>query len=267
LAPVLAACGLGVVAVWRRWPVGLRRATHGVWVAVLVLFMLHEADYATLDSRADHFVQAGRFHEAARQFEQVLQRQPRHTTRRFQTAILYLCAGDREAYRRHCAILQEDARGTSDPRIADQAAKTCLLGGDPTQDLRLAAELADRAVELGAGDQPVGHFFQLVRGMAAYRTGKDDEALVWLKRCQDAGNPLSATTALAFEAMTLHRLDRPAEAKAALGRADALYRDLRTRLAASPSGPLGPQWVDVLIFQIARREAGQVVNLPAPDAP
>jgi hypothetical protein len=175
--------------------------------------------------------------------------------------------GDREAYRRHGAILLEDARGTSDPRIADQAAKVCLLGGDKTPDLPLAAELADRAVQLGAGDQVVIHYFQLVRGVAASRTGKDDEALIWLKRCEGARNPFSSTTALAFEAMTLQRQGHAEEARAALGRADALFRDLRGRLAASPSGPLGPQWVDVLIFQIARREAGQVVNLPAPDAP
>jgi tetratricopeptide (TPR) repeat protein len=267
LAAVLAAFGVSLIAIWRHWPALLRLAAHGAWIGVLVLFMLHEADYDTLEGRAEKLAQAGQFHDAARQFEQILQRQPGRADLRFRTAILFLCDGDREAYRGHRAILLEDARGTSDPRIADQAAKTCLLGGDPTQELRLAAELADRAVQLGAGDQPVGHFFQLVRGMAAYRTGKDDEALLWLKRCQDAGNPLSATTALAFAAMSLQRLGRPDEAKTALGRADALFRDLRARLAGSPSGPLGPQWVDVLIFQIARREAGQVVNLPAPDAP
>ena len=37
--------------------------------------------------------------------------------------------------------------------------------------------------------------------------------------------------------------------------ADRVYRDLRASLADSAHGPLGPNWVDVLIFQVARREA------------
>src|SRR5262249_11422812 len=123
LAALLAAFGASLVAIWRHWPVLLRLAAHGVWIGVLVLFMLHEADYYTLEGRAEKLAQAGQFHDAARQFEQILRRQPGRADLRFRTAIVYLYDGDREAYRRHGAILLEDARGTSDPRIADQAAK------------------------------------------------------------------------------------------------------------------------------------------------
>jgi hypothetical protein len=267
LAGALAACGLGVVAVWLRWPVLPRLAIHAAWVTVLALFVAHEMGYGALDGRAGKLVQAGRFHEAAGLLDQFLRRQPEAEGQRFEAALLCLRDGDREAYRRHCAKLLADARGTSNPRLAERAAKVCLLGGDPDQDLAPATELAERAVRLGEGDATVGHFFQLTRGMAAYRTGKDDEALRWLHKCESARSAYSATTALAFEAMTWQRLHKPDKARTALERADTQYRGLRAELAGSPSGPLGSLWFDLLVFQIARREAGQVVNVPALDAP
>jgi predicted Ser/Thr protein kinase len=267
LVAVLAALGLGAVAVWLRWPLLVRLATHGAWVGVLALFMAHEADYATLEVRAVKLVQAGRLHDAASEFEQVLRRRPELEPPRFKAALVCLRDGDQEAYRRHCAKLLEDARGTSDPGVADRAAKACLLGADPTPDLPRAAELADRAIRLGAGVPEWGHFFLLVRGMAAYRSGQDDEALRWLNRCKKVENPLTSTTARAFLALTLQRLGRPGKAREALGQADAQYRNLRARLAGSLAGPLGSNWESVLIYQIARREAGQVVGLPAPEAP
>jgi hypothetical protein len=207
------------------------------------------------------------FHEAAGQLEQILRRQPEVEFPRFQAAVVCLWDGDRRAYRRHCAKLLEGARGTSDPGVAERAAKACLLGADPALDLAPAAELADRAEKLGGGNPAVADHVQLVRGMAAYRTGQDEQALHWLQQCESARCAYSSTTALAFEAMTWQRLHRPDKAQEVLGRADAQYRELRAELAGSPAGPLGSVWVDLLIFQIARREAGQVVNVPAPGQP
>jgi len=100
--------------------------------------------------------------------------------------------------------------------------------------------------------------------MAAYRTGKHAEALGVLRECQKARNPYSASTALVFEAMALHHLGQPGKARAALERADAMYRDLGEP-GRFPEGPFGRDWVDVLIFQIAREEAGRVMKLPVPD--
>src|SRR5262249_32840177 len=161
---------------------------HAGWVAAVVLFLVHEVDYSTLEGRAVRLVQAGRLDEAVPHFEQILRRQPDLALVRFETAVVSLRAGGGGAYRRHCGRRREQARGTSDPRIADRAAKVCLLGGDRPADLPLAAELAARAVRLGAGD-PAGPYFQMVRGMAAYRTGEDAEALDWLHRCQEGRNP------------------------------------------------------------------------------
>jgi eukaryotic-like serine/threonine-protein kinase len=263
LVALFSACGLGLLAIWRRWPVIGRLLIHGAWIGVLVVFLVHEADYVTLDSQAVQLVQSGQWHEGAERFQQILRRQPNLSFLRFETAIVCLRADDPEAYRRLCRELLENARHTSDPRQADQAAKACLVGGDPALDVALAAELAERAMRLGAGDS-VQDFFQLVRGMAAYRTGKHDEALNWLRQCEEAGKPYSATTALVFEALALQRLGRPDDARTALERADSIYRNLEARLADSPDGPLGPQWVDVLIFQIARGEAAQNVERSNP---
>jgi ABC-type amino acid transport system permease subunit len=258
LAAMLGTCSLGAVAIWRRWPVLGRVFVHGAWISVLVLFQVHQADYETLYNRAVELVQQGEWDAAAERFERILRRQPELKRLRFETAIVCLRAGDQEAYQRHCRELLDDARGTSDPRIADRAAKVALLVDHPL-DLPLAAELADRAVRLRAGD-PAISFFHLVRGMAAYRTGKHADAINWLSRSQQGRDPHCTSTAIVFEAMALVQLGRRDEARAALQRADGVYRDLMARLAELPEGPLGPSWVDVLVFQISRQEAEQVVN-------
>jgi tetratricopeptide (TPR) repeat protein len=224
----------------------------------------HEADYGALQGRAIQFVQTDHLNQAAQGFEQILQRRPDFVYLRFQTAIVCLRMGDQDTYRRHCRVLLQNARGTSDPRIADQAAKACLLSRENVQDLQPAAALADRAARLGTGDS-VYHYFQLVKGMAAYRMGKDAEALDLLRKCQKARSADCSSTALVFEAMSLYRLGKPDEALAALGGADAQYRQLEIREASSPHGPLGLNWVDMLIFQIARQEAVKIVMPPTPD--
>jgi Flp pilus assembly protein TadD len=255
------AVGLAVAGIWQHWPILLRVVLHGAWIAILVVFVFQEVNFSSLESRGAQRVQSGEWQAAVEQFEKVLRRQPRYSFLRFQTAIVCLKAGDRAAYERHIRELLQQARGTSDPRIADQAAKTCLLGSDQPENLAVAADLADRAMLLRAGDS-ASHFFQLVRGMADYRAGKHAEAINRLRKSQEDRNPYSMSTALVFEAMALERIGKREEARSALQRADRVYDDLMTRLAASDDGPLGPSWVDVLIFQIARQEANQVVGFP-----
>src|SRR5262249_16605848 len=155
------------------------------WALLLVLFLVHESDYAGAYDRGVRLVDAGQFGDAATQFERILQRNPGDSYLRFRTAILCLAAGDQERYRRHCRDLLDRARTSGNPATADQAAKATLLGGPTGADLSRAVELAERAARLGAKD-PWAHWFFLVRGIAAYRTGKDDDALVALRECQKA---------------------------------------------------------------------------------
>ncbi len=212
LAAVFSACGLGVLAIWRRWPIPGRIVVHAAWIGVLVLFAFHEADYPTLERQAVQLVQEERWEKAVEEFEKVLRRQPDLTFTRFETAIVYLRINDRQAYDRHCRELLRNARGSHDPRIVDQAAKVCLLGGDQPLDLPLAVELADRSVRLRAMD-PAINYFQMVRGMADYRSGKHAAALDWLRKSQEGRIRDVTCTALAFEAMALQRLGKRDEAR------------------------------------------------------
>jgi tetratricopeptide (TPR) repeat protein len=259
LVAVMSSCGLAVGAIASGWRVSVRVLIHALWIGTLVLFAFHEADYNTLERQAAQHVQAQEWRPAIEQFEHVLRRQPDLAWVRFQTAIVCLRAGEQDAYLRHCRELLDEARGTSDPRIADRASKVCLLGGDQPMDLPLAAELADRAVRLGAGDSAYAYFL-MVRGMAAYRMGDHTEALDWLRKSHQGNDLHRTTTALAFEAMALKSLNRGEEAILTLKRADAAFGDLMSKWADSAAGPLGPSWFDVLIFQIARSEAEKVVE-------
>jgi tetratricopeptide (TPR) repeat protein len=259
LLAVLAASSLGVIAICLRWPITVRLLVHLVWIGALVLLIVHEADYGTTEGRAARLVQAGQFSAAAEQLEQILQRQPDLADTRFRAAIVWLRAGDQEHYERHCQKLLADARQTSDPSVADKAAKVCLLGGDHVPDLAEATKLADQAVRLGAGHEWT-NYYELVRGMAAYRNQQDKEALNWLRKCQAAKNRFSATTALVFEAMALQRQGSHVDALQALEHADTMFRELKGSRAASADWPSGFNWIDLVIFEIARREAARVVE-------
>src|SRR5438045_2405861 len=79
------------------------------------------------------------------------------------------------------------AFGNSDsPIVADRTARACLLLPSVlnADELAKVAKLADHALEKAQHSQEL-HWFQLTRGLAAYRLGDLTNAIEWTGRVQE----------------------------------------------------------------------------------
>lgn len=96
-------------------------------------------------------------------------------------AELCLFLGDEAEYRHARRDLLKDFGTTTDPYVAERVGRACLLLPGADDEFRQAAALADRAVAAG-GEQYdwVRPYFYFVKGLAHYRQGRFDEAIVTL---------------------------------------------------------------------------------------
>ncbi|HZL36173.1 MAG TPA: hypothetical protein VFC78_12725 [Tepidisphaeraceae bacterium] len=159
----------------------------------------------------------------------------------------------------HRAI--ENAKGTHYATTAERAAKSAMLRpcNDKTQ-LRASLALARRAVELGK-DNAYLPFFQMTLGMANYRAGDyaaADKALGAAVR--DAGqNEYIAVTAPLYQAMSMFRQGKQAEARALFDQASKKMKPLPIDQNKLPRADL----CDNLIMWMAYKEARTLLGLQA----
>jgi eukaryotic-like serine/threonine-protein kinase len=214
-----------------------------------------------LGARAVVLVGLGRSKEAEQTFKELhefllLKFDPSNVYYWFKDAPLRLHFGNVEGYRLDCREMLARFGQTSDPQIAEQTAKTCLLAPDAVSDLGPVVQLAERAVT----QDPQSAWFQLARAAADYRTGHFAQAIERLNRTLslDRENEPSidhwgkqnlciAPTAHLFLAMAHHHLGHAREARQAVQEATkGQILDLR--------------WHSWLRLQIIRSEAERLVN-------
>src|SRR5262249_21981000 len=145
--------------------------------------------------------------------------------------------------------------GTKDPVSAERAAKVCcLLAPGTKEDLAAVVKLSEVALAAGEG-HPFRRFFELARGMAAYRAGEHAVALTWLRKSQTDPTRMhreALALALLFQAMAHHELKEQAAAREAFGKAERL---LEKDFADLKKSTLGPDWPETLMSVAVYREA------------
>jgi WD40 repeat protein/predicted Ser/Thr protein kinase len=172
-----------------------------------------------------------------------------------QFATLLARSGETTRFRDAATSMLEYLGETSNPMDADKVVKICLLTPEVIGDLEMLVRRADFAV---SGDPSHGCFgwFQLARGMAAYRQRDYKAALDWLRRSRTTEGtqpaaPLSLVTgALLFEAMSHYRLGDRSTATANLQQA----RELLDRHAGVETDYVR-DWHDWLLCHVVFREA------------
>jgi serine/threonine protein kinase/Flp pilus assembly protein TadD len=169
------------------------------------------------------------------------------------TAIVWAKTGDHAGYRGHCRRMLDRFGPTTDPVIAEQTAKSCLLLPLGGPELETACDLAERAVAMAAGHwvQPRA---EATRGLAAYRRERFADAVAWADRSlsRSAGDWNRELPAHLVRAMAWARLGRRDEAGAALARAADLYHGK----VANPGGRTEEgDWHDRVICEVLWREA------------
>jgi hypothetical protein len=103
----------------------------------------------------------------------------------------------------------------------------------------------------------------LGRGLAAYRAGDWDGALTWCRKSRQDIDPLDGQAGqaqnLLIEAMALHRLEKPREAKASLDKAIELKHQAFPTAVTPSAGP-GADWENWLAIELFQREAQELLD-------
>ncbi len=166
-------------------------------------------------------------------------------------AVLFVQAGDREAWRRDCALMLGRFAGTSDPVIAARLAEDCLVLPPPAAELDEIGKMVDTALAADSPHKSRGDA-QFVKGLAEYRLGHFASAVEWLKKvAPEKGHWNRNVEVQTVLAMAQHQLGQMAEARTTL--ADAVQTADRT-LDKLGEG-LDREWNDWIIAHLLMDEA------------
>jgi hypothetical protein len=214
---------------------------------------------------ADQEIMAGRTQDAIGHLATASAANPNDTMLFQKVAVLQAWFGLQKDLADTCRRGLDLAKGTSIPETADRVAKACCVVPmtDKVQ-LEAVLALARKAAQLGK-DKPNHPYFQMVLGMAEYRSGHFAEADKTLAAAMAAGrdNPHVAGTSAFFRAMSLFRQGKQAEARqlasAAVAKMKPLPKDEKNPLADNGSA-------DDLILWLAYKEAKALIQFDAPPA-
>jgi serine/threonine protein kinase/tetratricopeptide (TPR) repeat protein len=153
----------------------------------------------------------GRLEDCRTLWEDALAQSPLDHDRWYGYAELCLFLHNEDAYRRNRKALLERFGKTRDPVVAERTARACLLLPAAGEELRQAADLADRAVTLGDKHSYYGSFMA-VKALAEYRLVRFESAIEWGQKADArAWAPTHLVLAMAHE-----RLGHAEEARKSL---------------------------------------------------
>jgi WD40 repeat protein len=190
----------------------------------------------------------GQFPQAEADFAEVIRRQPQDLQVRCYHVLSLLEMGDQAGLRRACSDLLGEFGTATDPLVANNVARYCLLGPGAVADCAAPVRLAELALN-GAAEAQKPNFLNAL-GAALYRAGRFEESVRRLEEGIRKRGGESLPQDWAFLALAHHRLGRHAEARQWLDR-------LRSRQA---DGEPNRFW-DELEIRLLCREAEAVIHI------
>ena len=210
-----------------------------------------------LQARADGLARSGQWAVAVDVITNLLESDPA-AENSYRLAALMVVSDDLVGYRRVGAAMMAKFKGTTDPYIANRAAKACLILPSSGVDLKSVALLADTAAQPGTNfaDLP---WFQLTKALAEYRLEHFSNALDWTGRIPTPGIPGRDASAFALLAMEDYRLQRFDAAHVALAKGINIAY---TKLPKLGDGDLGQDWWNWIIAHALLKEAKELIEGP-----
>jgi serine/threonine-protein kinase len=164
----------------------------------------------------------GRLEEARVIWEKLLESNPQDHDSWYGYGQLCLMLGKEDAFRRSREAMLRRFGDADDWIIAERTSLVSLLLGDPPDDLRSAAAMADRAVANAAkSTEPDNAYVQFAKGLAEYRLGRLEKAVPLLQ--ESAQRIPSRPGPRLVLAMCQFRGGSPKEARKSLAGAIAVY--------------------------------------------
>jgi tetratricopeptide (TPR) repeat protein len=206
----------------------------------------------------------GKFDRMAADVDKLIRLTPDDHLLYMQTACVHLYIGDVAGYRDLCGKMLQRFGNSTDARVHDRIAKTCLAGADSMNDLIPVVEMARTNIKPevlksvpAAGE--VAGLFRLCAGMAEYRTGNYQGALDDLDSATEPRLSIEPrATAVLFRAMAMYRLHQADAARAELERAGEMFKKISSPDADVVEADATIQ--DWLICQVVRREAEGLIS-------
>jgi len=171
-------------------------------------------------------------------------------------APLLVSTGDLDAYHSLCERALSQFSASTDPAVAEQIAKDCLMLPPPEANLATLAKMADIAVAAGPNDSK-WPYYAFAKGLAEYRQGHFAGAVEWLGKVP-ASEEVPARTAqmYATRAMAEFQSGQTNAARASLAETAKIAETKLTQ-------PGRIDWNDQLIAQFLLKEAKALIS----DAP
>jgi WD40 repeat protein/serine/threonine protein kinase len=174
----------------------------------------------------------------------------------YRLATLLVVSEDLAGYRRLCPAILAKFKGTTDPYVANRAAKACLILPSSDADLKEVVVWADTSVREGTSLAELP-WFQLTKGLAEYRLGHFTNALEWAQKVSLGGNPGHDAEACAVLAMAHYQLQQSDEAHSALAKGVDI---IETKLPKADTGDIGEDWWNWIIAHALMDEAKDLIN-------
>jgi WD40 repeat protein/tetratricopeptide (TPR) repeat protein len=215
------------------------------------------AQIALLSSNGPVHARAGQWTNAAADLSKLVQLDPSDSMNHLNLAALLVESGDLEGYRRHCVQVLAIFSGTTEPFVAEQTAKDCLILPDAGVDLEAVARLADTAVTTGKGHTYYG-YIEFAKGLIEYRQGHFTSAIDWLQKAlAESDFEWGEAQAYLVMAMAQHQSGRLAESRDALAKGAQI---IDTQMPKLESGDLGDIWRDWIIAHALLKEAKGLID-------
>ena len=205
--------------------------------------------------RGELFALLGEFREAAEDYAKAVELKPDKIEYWHDGLMpLLLQMGREDEFRRRIGDEIRQFRNTTDPFIAHKVAKDVLIIPVAPGNLKIATEMADRALASTKDDWPKCQS----KGMSEYRNGNYAQAIRWFSKTKQFPDSVYChTIADLFLAMSYERLGDHFHAEESLGRA---CRKMQTTFPKPEEGELVEWFQDWIFCNVLRREAEEVVR-------
>jgi serine/threonine protein kinase/Tfp pilus assembly protein PilF len=199
----------------------------------------------------------GKSKDAISDFSKVADLEPNDRAAYDALSALFVQSAETDLYRSNCLRILRRFGNTTDPVIAQGAAKDCLLLALPGFDLAPVAKLAENTLNDKSGRAT--RAAQFTRALSDLRQQHHAAAAERLQTLANTpgDNASRDTQIFAVLALACHPGSDLAAARAALAKATDLAK---SKFPTAESGDLGNDWMETLIAQVLLREATTLIE-------
>ncbi|HKR32657.1 MAG TPA: serine/threonine-protein kinase, partial [Terriglobales bacterium] len=218
--------------------------------------LLSRLDYREMYAyTVNTFAKRGRWNDAEILADELRKADPTDSDLYHLQVPLLVAKNDVERYRRLCGEIISRFGNATNPSVADQMAKDCLILPGSGADLKVVAALANVAVTHGSNSSSLP-YFRLCKALAEFRLSHYGEAIKWAQLASESRLRYPKADALAVIAMSQFNLKQADEARVTLAACNKMFEEKIPKAGEEP----GDEWRDWIVAQALLSEAKRMIE-------